>query len=135
MAVLVFSYLVLLTPIHEYGHHWTATALGVDTYIEGGRTFWKNGVSGVPQWKIDAIALAGGFLSAAVFGVLFIVARPPYRAGFYPLIVSGLAYAPLDGTETGHIVAGVTLLLSWGWIIWLTLQDVPRPVRRVRRFV
>lgn len=111
-AVAWFFHSFVEVPLHEYGHYWAASMLGVPAFVEGERTFWGMNEAVSPPASA-LISLAGGLCAAALLVVLFFLMRRPYRFSLLPLIAANLAYAPFDSQTFGSEVGLVAMLLVW----------------------
>lgn len=117
-AVAGFFHTFLEVPLHEYGHYWAASLLGVPMYIDGERAIWASGQM-VPPGTRDLIYLSGGLCAGSLLLVVFFLMRKPYRYGLLPLVAANFAYAPLDGTAVGFDV-GLTALIA----VWICLFGI-----------
>lgn len=119
-AVAGFLQFFVEVPLHEFGHYWAASFVGVPMYIDGERTIFATGEV-VPAETRAIIFLAGGLFAGCMFLVLFLLVRVPYRDGFLPLIAAEFAYMPLDGTMEGSEFGLIALVVVWGLIFTVYL--------------
>lgn len=111
-AVAGFLHLFVEVPLHEYGHYWAGSLLGVPMVVDGERTWWATSEM-VPPTARAVILLAGGVCAGSLLLALFFLVRRPYRFGILPLVAANFAYAPLDGTALGYDVGLVALVGVW----------------------
>ncbi len=115
-AVAVLAHVFIEVPVHEYGHYWVASLLGIPVYMNGDQVVWATTQVLAPFTR-TLIFLSGGLCAAALLLVLFAVMRKPYRDGVLPLAVANLAYAPLDATNLGRELGLVAFGVAWAAII------------------
>ena len=111
-AVAGFFHTFAEVPLHEYGHYWAASLLGVPMYIDGERAIWASSQI-VPPGTRDLIYLSGGLCAGSLLLGVFSLVRKPYRYGLLPLVAANFAYAPLEGTTVGFDVGLIALIAVW----------------------
>lgn len=120
MCVAFWLACVIREPLHEYGHYWAASALGIDTYIDGDRVILVT-AEPIPEQASTLLFLAGGIISGSVLLFLFFLLRKPYAYGLLPLVAAELAYAPFDGTPLGYLIGACAMIGMWAVIVGLRL--------------
>ncbi len=111
----------IATPLHEFGHYWAATILGIDSYIDGYRVVLANPEQ-LTSSALGFVYLAGGLTAGSFLVFLFLVMARPYRYGTLPLIAAEFAYAPFDATTAGHalhlaVFSGTCVLIASVYLI------------------
>ncbi len=103
LAVLWAGYTFVDRPLHEFGHFFAATMLGVQSRVQGGSLIIAAGQDVAP-WAIGLISLSGGLIAGVGLVLLFAVIGKPHRNGILPILAAELAYAPFDGTILGNVL-------------------------------
>ena len=111
-AVAGFLHLFVEVPLHEYGHYWAASLLGVPMVVDGERTLWATSQA-IPPMAREIILAAGGVCAGSLLLALFFLVRRPYAFGILPLVAANFAYAPLDGTTLGFDAGLIALVVVW----------------------
>lgn len=119
LAMLLFQ---LAMPIHEYGHYWAATGLGLEAYIEGDTTRIKRPPE-ADNWKIPIIRMAGGIFNIVVFAGLFILFRQPYRYALVPTIAVNAFYFPFDGEPLAQMIGPILFFVFLVEILPLYVRE------------
>ncbi len=116
---------VIYLPLHEYGHYWAASALGIDTYIDGDRVIPVT-AGPIPEAASTLFRLAGGIVAGSVLLSLFFLLKKPYAYGVLPLAAGEFAYSPFDGTPFGYAIGLAAMAGAWALLVG------PRLIRFVR---
>ncbi len=111
-AVAWFLHTFVEVPLHEFGHYWAASLLGVPMYVDGEQTLWATNQA-IPSLTHGLILLSGGLSASLILAVLFFLTKKPYRNGILPLIAANLAYAPFDSAPIGFDLGLIALAAVW----------------------
>lgn len=115
-AVAWFVHTFVETPLHEFGHYWAASLLGVHAVIDGEITVGAAVGQVLPPVSRTLFFLAGGLCAGSLLLVLSLLMKKPYRYGLFPLVAAEFAYAPFDATTLGYALGLAALLVVWGLI-------------------
>lgn len=112
-------------PLHEFGHFFAATLLGVQSHVQGNALIIMAGQDVAP-WAMDLISVSGGLIAGVGLFLLFAVIGKPYRNGILPILAAELAYAPFDGTILGQGLGVIAFASVFSAIVAVHLSAILR---------